>query len=257
MKRSAQPELLPWVGLLRVALGLAALLCIHLPARASEVAAEDVGALLQRQTQALLDAVTSGNAAVWDSYLHEQVRYTAEDGTVYTKSEMVAAIKPLPPGVSGVIEVLDFQATPHGSVAVTNYLVDEHEDYHGHKLHCQYRSTETWLQTPAGWRMIAGQVLALRKDPPAIELTARQLDEYVGRYALTPEITYEIRRSEAGLEGQRTGRPAETLKAEVPDVLFVPGQMRYRKVFQRGPDGRLTGFVERREAWDIEWKRVP
>jgi hypothetical protein len=47
------------------------------------------------------------------------------------------------------------------------------------------------------------------------------------------------------------------LKAEAPDVLFVPGQTRYRKVFLRGSDGRVTGFAERREAWDIVWKRLP
>ena len=45
-------------------------------------------------------------------------------------------------------------------------------------------------------------------------------------------------------------------RAEAPDVLFVPGKPRYRKVFLRGPDGRITGFAERREAWDIVWKRL-
>jgi hypothetical protein len=47
------------------------------------------------------------------------------------------------------------------------------------------------------------------------------------------------------------------LKAELPDLFFVPGQPRLRKVFQRGPDGRITGFVERRETWDVAWKRMP
>jgi hypothetical protein len=61
----------------------------------------------------------------------------------------------------------------------------------------------------------------------------------------------------AGLEGQQTGRKAEILKAEVADVLFVPGKPRYRKVFLRGANGRITGFAERREAWDLVWTRVP
>lgn len=25
----------------------------------------------------------------------------------------------------------------------------------------------------------------------------------------------------------------------------------------RGADGHITGFVERRETWDIAWKRLP
>lgn len=227
------------------------------PFQPSLLASEDVAKVLERQTQELLDAVSSGSAAVWERYLDAKAVYTAEDGTILTKSQMVEGIKPLPKGVSGVIKVTDFKVTEHGPVAVANYVADEREDYHGHKLHCQYRSTDTWLKTPAGWRLIAGQILALRIDPPAIPLNSRQIEEYTGRYALTPEITYEIRRTAEGLEGQQTGRPVEALRAEAPDVLFVPGKPRYRKIFQRGPDGRITGFKERREAWDLEWARLP
>jgi hypothetical protein len=72
---------------------------------------------------------------------------------------------------------------------------------------------------------------------------------------LTPTITYEIRLKDGRLEGQQTGRKTEPLKAEVADVLFVPGKPRYRKIFQRGSDGRITGFAERREAWDLNWTR--
>jgi hypothetical protein len=219
-------------------------------------AAEDAAAVLQRQTQELMDAITHGKAEVWERYLDPKAVYTTEDGTVQTKAQMVEGTRPLPEGVSGNIKVTDFQATVHGPVAVTNYVSDEHEDYHGHKLHCQYRTTDTWLKTPAGWRLIAGQILALRTDPPAVPFT-RQMDEYVGRYALTPTITYEIRRQGEGLEGQQSGRKAEPLKLEAPDVLFVPGKTRYRKIFQRASDGHVTGFAERREAWDLDWKRIP
>jgi hypothetical protein len=230
---------------------------ILLSSQTATPAAEDVAAVLGRQTQELIDAITTGSAAVWDRYLDAKLLYTAEDGTVYTKAQMVEQTKPLPEGVSGNIQVTDFKASVHGPVAVTSYVSDEHEDYHGHKLHCQYRSTETWLKTPAGWRMVAGQVLALRTDPPAVPFTSRQMDEYVGRYALTPAISYEIRRQGEGLEGQQTGRQAEPLKLEAPDVLFVPGKARYRKIVHRAPDGHVTGFAERREAWDLEWNRQP
>jgi hypothetical protein len=233
-------------------LALAALASAR-PARA----AEDVEALLRRQTQELFDAVSAGTPAVWERYLDPRAVYTSEDGTVSTKAQMVADVKPLPPGVSGSIQVTGFRAVVHGTVAVATHVEDEHEDYHGHKLHCQYRTTDTWVKAPAGWRLVAGQVLALRTDPPAIQFDRARLAEYCGRYALTPEITYEIRCRDGGLEGQQTGRPAEALRVEAPDVLFVPGKPRYRKVFQRGPDGRIRGFAERREAWDLDWKRLP
>ena len=83
-----------------------------------------------------------------------------------------------------------------------------------------------------------------------------KLDDYCGRYLLAPDLSYEIRRRPGGLEGQRSGRPASELAVEAPDVLFSPGRPRYRYVFRRDPSGRVTGFAERREAWDLVWRRV-
>jgi len=170
---------------------------------------------------------------------------------------MPATIRTFAQGVSGRIKVLDFKVAVHGSTAVATYLYDEYETYHGHELHCQYRTTDTWVKTHKGWRIVASQVLALRTDPLAVSLTSRRMEEYTGCYELTPVIVYEIRSSGNVLQGQRAEGKPETLQAEVPDMLFVSGNPRYRKVFLRGPDGRITGFAERREAWDLVWKRLP
>ena len=217
---------------------------------------QDVPQLLQRQTQELLNAITSGSAAVWERYLDDAVQVTAEDGKLSGKAEMVKDIRPLAAGVSGRIDVTDFHATVHGSVAVTTYISDEHESYHGQQLHCQYRTTDTWLQRDGQWRLIASQVLALKTDPPAVPLSDAQLASYAGKYLLGDGITYEIRVANGKLEGQRNGRAAEPLLAEAADVLFVPGSPRYRKLFHRDGDGRVTGFAERREAWDLTWTRI-
>lgn len=83
------------------------------------------------------------------------------------------------------------------------------------------------------------------------------MQEYVGRNELTPSKIYEIRSKDGVLAGQETGRGAEALHAEVRDMLFVPGQPRYRKVFLRDASGRITAFAERREAWDLVWRRLP
>ncbi|HEV7506755.1 MAG TPA: nuclear transport factor 2 family protein [Thermoanaerobaculia bacterium] len=232
-------------------------LTVSLSLQAAAPATEDVAAVLQRQTQEMLDAIVPGTKAVWDRYLGPQATYTTEEGTVQTRAELVEQIQPMAAGVSGNIKVTDFKATLHGSVAITTYVSDEHENYHGHALHCQYRSTDTWLKTPEGWRLIGGQIIALRTDPPAVQLTKQQMAEYIGHYSLASGMTYEIRPQGDGLEGQQNGRKAEVLKAEVADVLFVPGKTRYRKVFLRDAKGHVTGFAERREAWDLVWTRMP
>ena len=180
-----------------------------------------------------------------------------ESGKVLTKKEMVEGTKPFPEGVSGTIKVTDFDVVVHGEVAVATYVNDENEDFHGHRLHCRYRTTDSWLKTAKGWRLIAAQVLALRTDPPPVPLAASLRGEYCGRYALTPAIAYEIRCDGDVLEGRQTGRKPEELRAEAPDVLFVPGRPRYRYVFLRDSAGKITGFAQRREAWDLVWKRAP
>ena len=219
--------------------------------------AVDFGERIHRQTQELYDAIAPGSISVWEHYLDADARFTTEDGQVLTKAQVLEQTKPLPAGVSGSIRVVDFHAVRHGSVAIANYVADEAENFHGHELHCQYRSTDTWIETRSGWRLIASQTMALRTDPPAMALDHKRIDEYTGRYDLTPAISYEIRQSDGKLEGRQTGRNAESLLAEAPDVFFVPGKPRYRKIFLRGSDGQITGFAERREAWQILWKRQP
>ena len=241
----------------RAFLSIAALFATAFVLPTTTIAADNTAATLEHQTQELMDAITYGKADVWDRYMDTNAIYTDESGNRIAKAQMLKDIRPLPDGVSGNIKVTEFKAVVQGSTAITSHLDDEHENYHGHELHCQYRSTDTWFKTPHGWRLLGGQILAVRTDPPAVQLTPQQMDEYVGRYALTQEIIYEIRKKEHGLEGQQSGRQAEPIRAEVPDVLFVPGKVRYRKVFQRGADGQITGFAERREAWDLVWKRLP
>jgi hypothetical protein len=39
-------------------------------------------------------------------------------------------------------------------------------------------------------------------------------------------------------------------------VLFVPGQPRIRDIFRRDGNGRIIGYVGRREERDVVFKRV-
>jgi len=212
---------------------------------------------LKAQTQELADAIAPGKAAVWQRYLDDDVVVTTEDGSVQTKSEILRDFRPVPEGVSGRIDVIDFHARVHDRVAIATYVMDEHETYHGQELHCQYRTTDTWLRKPDGWRLIASQVLALLGTPPAMRISDAIASSYAGTYELAPGITYEIRRDGQTLQGRRGENGKwETLLAEAPDVLFVPGKLRYRKIVSRDSEGKVTGFVDRREAWGLVWTKV-
>src|SRR5258707_1292925 len=118
-------------------------------------AAQDVAELLHRQTQELMDAAGDGARSVWERYLDAEAVYTDEGGSVMSKPEILATIKPFAQGVSGKIKVIDFKVALHGSTAVATHLDDEYETYHGRELHCQYRTTDTWVKTRDGWRIVA------------------------------------------------------------------------------------------------------
>lgn len=234
---------------------LCAVLFIARPATTQTGSSDDVTALLQRQTQELMDAIAASDRAPWMHYLDDRIVYAAEGGTTKSKDDLIAEIRPFPKDIWGRIRVTRFRTTRHGDTAIANYISEEEEGYFGQVLHARYLSTDTWIRSPDGWRLAASQVLAVREDPPAIQLTDERLDEYVGTYALSDTVSYTIRREGHALVGVRTGRPAQTLKVELPDCLFVPGDPRIRKIFQRDAGGGITGFVERRESWDITWRR--
>jgi hypothetical protein len=244
----------PWssFALVLASLAIAPLGCATGPAVR---APDNTAAVLRAQTQALLDAVAAGDTAVWDRYLDPQMIYLSEAGEIETKQQLLDELKPLPAGITGKIELGRFDVVQFGDTAVVLHIDEEYENYFGHEIHAQYMNTATWRLGSAGWKLIAQQVHAALRDPPAIALPAAQLDEYVGAYRLTDAIGYAIRRDGDHLVGERTGRPPQPLQVEARDVLFVPGQPRSRKVFQRDSAGRITGFADRREARDIVWTR--
>jgi hypothetical protein len=217
---------------------------------------EATDAELRLSTQRLLDAIAPGQVAVWDELLDADAIQVDENDVVRHKPEILAELNPLGPGLVGHLRVDDFQMVLEGDVAVVTHEDAESLDYHGQMILSRFRMTDTWHQTPAGWRLLASQVLAVLKDPPAVALDHATLCSYAGTYSMTSEITATIRCSADRLIVERIGRPARQLLAEVRDVFFEPGQPRTRRIFQRDSHGRVSGFVDRREARDVVWKRV-
>lgn len=219
-------------------------------------AAADPTSVLRAQTQQLLDAVTSGDRAVWERTLDPRARYVSENATIDTRATFLPQIEPLPQGITGRLAVDGFTVEHFGDTAVTVYTARESETYFGQELAAEYLITDTWRRSGGAWRLVLSHVAVKQFDPPAIALPPEQLAEYAGTYRLTDAIRYTIRRDGDGLVGERAGRPAQPLRVEVRDVLFVPGQPRSRKLFRRDPAGRVTGFVDRREGHDVTWQRV-
>jgi Domain of unknown function (DUF4440) len=213
--------------------------------------------VLRAQTQALMDAVTAGDSAVWDRTMDPHAVFVAETGAVDTKATLLPQITPLPKGISGNIVVDQFRVQHFGDTAVAVWVAKETESFFGHPLTAEYLMTDTWQLRGDRWRLVASHVYVRNFDPPAVALPFEQLDEYAGTYRLTDAIAYRIRRDGSRLVGERSGKKPQPLLVELRDVLFVAGEPRSRKIFQRDAQGKITGFVDRREGHDVPWARDP
>jgi len=219
--------------------------------------AGDHRVLITAQMQAMADALVPGDARVWDGYLDPGVIYAEEDGSYKGNANLLKEIRPLPKGLGGTIRVQLLSYREDGDVAVALFRQNEAEHYFGQTIHASYLTNTTWRNRAAGWKLIAAQVLAERTDPPAIALAPTQLAQYAGTYRLKGSApTYTLAVGNELLVGTRNGHKSAVWNAEVPDVFFVKGDPRIRKIFRRDISGRITGFVERRESWDIVWDRV-
>jgi hypothetical protein len=211
--------------------------------------------LLHTQDQALLDAIAPGEKKVWEQALAADAVYVDENGSVMNRAEFLKQLDPLPPGATGTLKITSYSARISGDLATVIHTDDERENYHGQMLAARYLMTEAWRREAGVWKLYLVHAYVVPKDPLAISLSSPELQQYVGRYVGGPDLVYVIQWDGKQLTGGRQGGPQKPLQVEVRDVLFVPGQPRVRKIFQRDAAGRVTGFVDRREGEDVVWRR--
>jgi ketosteroid isomerase-like protein len=226
---------------------------LQTPATANTTA--QITARLRAKDQALLDAIAPGDHKVWEDALATDAVYVDENGVVMDRAAFLKQLEPLPAGASGSLHITYYAAHISGDLATVIHNDDERENYHGQVLQARYLMSETWRRDGGEWKLYLVHAYAVPKDPPAISLPAKELEQYVGRYSAAPDLVYVIRSDGAQLMGGRPGSTMRPLKVEVRDVLFVPEQPRIRKIFQRDAKGKITGFVDRRESWDLVWKK--
>ncbi len=223
---------------------------------ASPALADD-RSLIIAQMQEMSDAIASGGSAVWDKYVDANVIYAEEDDSYKGKADLLKEIVPLPKGLGGEIKIDLLSYHEDGDTAVALFRQNETEHYFGQTIFAKYLTNTTWKMRTDGWKLIAGQVLAEKTDPPAIVLPAAQFAQYAGTYKLKDsEPVYTLTAADGKLIGARNGRKPATWNAETPDVFFIAGDPRIRKIFQRDASGKVTGFIERRESWDIVWVKI-
>ncbi|EJL30324.1 ketosteroid isomerase-like enzyme [Caulobacter sp. AP07] len=215
--------------------------------------------LLKKQTQAFSEAGQAGDAATLDKYLDPDVVFMNETGEIVTKKDLVGGAAPPAQG-SGErkIEVTEWTLTRQGDgqTATATFVDVLTQTFHGQTLVYKFRSTEVWAKRSDGWKMIASQTMNVLKDPPAATLSAADLDAYAGVYQLDPDYRVTLARVADGLTASANGGPATAIKAELRDVLFIPGHPNIRRIMQRDASGKVIGYVSRRDGTDTVLKKI-
>ena len=217
--------------------------------------AQDVCSLLHRQTQEFSDAGQQGKGSIMASYLDDNVVFFNEGGDKATKTDMSKDGSPAP-GVDRTITTTDWDCKRHGDVAVTSFVDVVEQGPRDKREQYKYRSVETWLKEPDGWKMIGSETLRLEDDPPPVSLDPKTLADYVGTYVDASGQHFAFTRKDDALFASLNGGPASVQKAQARDIFFTTGHGATPKVFQRDSGGKITGFIYLRGNHSLTFKRV-
>jgi hypothetical protein len=218
--------------------------------------AQAVSALLKAKTQAFSDAGQRGDGRTMAAMLDDDVTFYNEGGERSGKVEMGGSTPGPNAAVKTRMTIENWSCRLYDHVAVTSFVDDQVQRIHDQTVHARFRSVETWLRKGGDWKMIGSQTVALFDDPPEIALPPASLDEYVGTYSAGPGMTLALTHEGDRLLAAATDGRKVRQAAEVRDVLFTPGRPRWRKVFQRDADGRVTGFFYRHEGHDLYFRKL-
>jgi ketosteroid isomerase-like protein len=213
---------------------------------------EDSCGFLHRQTQDFSDAGQRGDGAAMSKLLDPNVIFFNETGDKATRADMAGATPPAAGTPVHTITTTDWDCHVYGDVAVTSF-VDMLDP--GSPTELKFRSVETWRKAGGDWKMIGSETLTLAQDPDAVVLQPKALDEYAGSYeAGNMKFTFVHKGGE--LVASLNGGTESAQKAQSRDIFFTPGHGSTPKVFQRGDDGKISGFIYLRGKNSIVFMRV-
>jgi len=234
---------------------IAAALCLASAGLAAAQVAPKDSAHLVATTQALLDAVTAGDSAVWAPNLAPQWFLTDEEGQHMTRGAFLAGFRPLPPGQQGRLRLTAWHLTGGGDVAVMSYDADEEHDFYGQQLKTRFHVTDTYVRRKGRWLQLASQVTALPTPIAGKPVDPAAAREYAGTYSLTPDIRLTVAAGDSGLVLESAGRPPQRLFA-LDGRIFIRHGVRGFWVFERDRAGAVTELVNWRDNNAVVWRRI-
>jgi hypothetical protein len=215
-------------------------------------------AWFQARTQALFDAVATGDRAIWDRTLDGTCILTSEDGEVMDKAKFLAELRPLPPGFRGQIVIRDLTVRDLGDTAVVHYWMDESETIFAQELKTLYVATDTYHRTGGAWRAVAMQVTVVPRDLEPIATDTSAWPAMVGsyRYPGDTQPRYRVFLRDGKLFGGRDEKTATALIPLAPLVFHQQGSI-HLMVFVRDAAGGMAEVRELHKYNEVRMQRAP
>ncbi len=209
----------------------------------------------QTTEQALMDAMATGDKAVWERVMDPSCVVTSEEGQLLTREAFLGELGPLPQGLSGKIAVRELSVQEFPSFAIVRYLAQETESVFGQQLVVHYRVTNTYRRDGATWNLVASHLSVVTRDPPAQDVSPASLQALVGKYRLLPDgwvFTVEVR--DGRLVGGRDPTRLRPFIPLTPDAFVLAGSLgEWHFVVE---NGKATRIVNTRKFAPLIWTRV-
>lgn len=214
-------------------------------------------AWFQTRSQALFDAVTSGDKGIWDRTLDAGCIITSEDGDVEDKAKFLSQLNPLPKGLRGYGTVRDLTVRDLGSAALVHYWIDEHENIFGQELFTTYVETDTYQRRSGTWKIVAMQVTVVPRDLTPLTKDATDWSTLTGDYRFPGDerVRYRVFRRGDSLFGGRDEQSATLLIPLAPLVFFQKGSI-HMMIFVKNPAGTVTEVREIHKYNEVRLERV-
>jgi len=213
---------------------------------------------LLHSTQAFLDAIPTGDKAVWERTLTNDAVIVDEFGRVSHKTDAIAALHPFPTGLSGSIELRDPQAYLHGDSAILEVEEYERETVFGQQLVVRYRSLLTFVKQAGAWKIAGYQESTIPTPPPRLAVADLSPADYAGTYRYAPSRAWTVSLAHGELSyTTRPGAQPNVLEPVAKDVFMSSDDERNLMIFRRDAHGKVDAMIERRKFNDLTLTRDP
>lgn len=222
--------------------------------------ADEPSAAVRKQivdlTQQVMDAITDGKADVWQRTLLDDALITDEFGRRQNKKEAVDALRPLPLGVTGSIEVRDPHVRVYGNTAVADFEMYEKETFFGQHFLVRYLSTATYIRHGDAWKLATMLDVTLPTVPPALDVRDVKPADYTGTYRISAERAWIVDIANGKLQWRtKADRPPHSLDPVAKDVFMGGDDEKNLMIFRRDASGKVVELIERRKFNDLHLKR--